>query len=93
MAKKLFKETSLFNDKARQYLALSYRMMTNGQKFQKPEELDEFVTPEEAQEKAVKYTKQLIDKALTELDAGHPDKTAILLLELVLLVVTPISGY
>ena len=36
VAKELFKEKSLFNEKARQYLSFAYRMMTNGQKFQKP---------------------------------------------------------
>ena len=92
VAKELFKEKSLFNEKARQYLSFAYRMMTNGQKFQKPEELDEFVTPDEAQEKAMKYTRNLMDKALAELDAGNPDETAKFLVEFVLMVVTPISG-
>jgi len=45
VAKELFKDDSLFNEKARQYLSFAYRMMTNGQKYQKPEELDVFVTP------------------------------------------------
>lgn len=92
VAKELFKDDSLFNEKARQYLSFAYRMMTNGQKYQSPEELDEFVTPEEAQEKAMKYTKNLVDKALAELDAGNPGETAKFLVELVLMVVTPISG-
>ena len=92
VAKELFKENSLFNEKARQYLSFAYRMVTNGQKFQKPEELDEFVTPDEAQEKAMKYTRNLVDRALAELDAGNPDGAAKLLLEMVLMVVTPISG-
>jgi len=92
VAKKLFKDDSLFNEKARQYLSFAYRMMTNGQKFQKPEELDDFVTPDEAQEKAMKYTRNLVDRALAELDAGNPDETAIFLIELVLMVVTPVSG-
>jgi len=92
VAKELFKEKSLFNEKARQYLSFAYRMMTNGQKFQQPEELDEFVTPDEAQEKAMKYIRNLMDKALTELDAGNPDETAKFLVEMVLMVVTPVSG-
>ena len=36
VAKDLIKNQSLFNDKARQYLSLAYRMITNGQKYQKP---------------------------------------------------------
>jgi geranylgeranyl pyrophosphate synthase len=92
IAKDLIKNESLFNDKARQYLSFAYRMITNGQKYQKPEELDEFVTPQEAQEKALKYSKALVKKALSELDSGHNEDSAKLLLELVLMIVTPISG-
>jgi len=92
VAKELFKDDSLFNEKARQYLSFAYRMMTNGQKFQTPKELDEFVTPDEAQEKAMKYTRNLMDKALLELDAGNPGETAKLLVEFVLMIVTPVSG-
>ncbi len=92
VAKKLFKDDSLFNEKAHQYLSFAYRMMTNGQKYQKPEELDVFVTPDEAQEKAMKYAKNLVKKALSELEDGNPGETAKLLLELVLMIVTPIEG-
>ena len=90
VAKELFKDESLFNEKSRQYLSFAYRMMTNGQKFQTPKELDEFVTPDEAQEKAMKYTRNLMDKALVELDAGNPGVTAKLLVEFVLMIVTPV---
>jgi hypothetical protein len=92
IARDLLKETSLFNDKARQYISLAYRMITNGQKYQRPEELDEFVTPAEAQEKAMNYAKNLIEKSLSELETGHREEAARLLLELVLMVVTPVSG-
>jgi geranylgeranyl pyrophosphate synthase len=92
VAKDLIENTSLFNDKARQYLALAYRMVTNGQKYQKPEELDEFVTPSEAQEKAMNHAKNLVERTLSELESGHKEIAAKLLLELVLLVVIPISG-
>jgi len=92
VAKDLFKKDSLFNDKARQYLSFAYRMMTNGRKYQKPEELDEFVSPAEAQEKAQKYARKLVEKALASLEDGKKEETAKLLLELVLMIVTPISG-
>ncbi|UCE39885.1 MAG: hypothetical protein JSV17_10385 [Candidatus Aminicenantes bacterium] len=92
VAKELIENDSLFNDKARQYLSFAYRMITNGQKFQMPKELDEFVTPSEAQEKAMKYSKNLIAESLSELESGHKQKAARHLLELVLMVVTPISG-
>jgi hypothetical protein len=92
IAKDLIKNDSLFNEKARQYISLAYRMVTNGEKYQRPEELDKFVTPSEAQQKAMKYSKSLIQKSLSELDAGHEERAAKPLLELVLMVITPISG-
>ncbi len=92
VAKDLLKNDSIFNDKARQYLSFAYRMMTNGKKYEKPEELDEFITPAEAEEKARKYAKKLVDEAIIHLEEGNVGKTAKLLLELVLMIVTPISG-
>jgi hypothetical protein len=92
VAKDLIKNDSLFDDKARQYLSFAYRMMTNGKKYEKPKELEEFVTPAELQEKSMKYAKSLVDKALVSLEAGNKAETARLLLELVLMTVTPVSG-
>ena len=92
VAKDIFQKNSIFDDKARQYLSFAYRMMTNGKKFEKPKELEEFVTPAEAQEKAQKYAKKLVDQALTGLEEGNKGVTAKLLLELVLMIVTPVSG-
>jgi hypothetical protein len=92
VAKDLFENSSIFNDKARQYVALAYRMVTEGVKYQKPSELDEFITPAEAQEKALKYAKKLIDDARASTKKGDKGNAAKLILELVLLVVTPLSG-
>lgn len=92
VAKEIFKKESIFDDKARQYLSFAYRMLTDGKKYEKPKELDEFVTPGEAQEKARKYAIELVDKALARLEDGNELETARLLLELVLMIVTPISG-
>lgn len=92
VAKDLFQKESIFDDKARQYLSFAYRMLTNGKKYERPKELDEFVTPGEAQEKARKYASELVDEALASLEDGNELETAKLLLELVLMIVTPISG-
>jgi hypothetical protein len=92
VAKDLFKNSSIFNDKARQYVALAYRMVTEGEKYQKPSELDEFITPAEAQEKATKYAKQLVEDARANVKQGNEGKAAKLILELVLMVITPLSG-
>ncbi len=92
VVKEIFQKESIFDDKARQYLSFAYRMLTNGKRYERPEELDEFVTPGEAQEKARKYAIELVDKALGRLEDGDELETARLLLELVLMIVTPISG-
>jgi hypothetical protein len=92
VTKDLFQKKSMFNEKGRQYLYLVYRQMTNGKKYERPKELDEFVTPAEAQEKSRKYGRGLVDSALAAIDAGKPGEAARLLLELVLMIVTPISG-
>lgn len=92
VAKDLFKNSSIFNDKAHQYVSLAYRMVTEGVKYQKPAELDEFITPSEAREKAMKYAKKLIDDARASVKKGDENDAAKLILELVLLVITPISG-
>ena len=91
-AKDLLQRDSIFNDKARQYLSFAYRMMTNGKKYETPKELEVFVIPTEAQEKAQKYAKKLMDEALAALAKGNKGETARLLLEIVLMVVTPVSG-
>jgi hypothetical protein len=92
VAKDLIKKDSLFNDKARQYLSFAYRQMTNGVKFEPPKELQEFVSPAELQEKILKYMKALVDKALRSLAAGNAAETAKILLEIVLMIMTPVSG-
>lgn len=92
VAKDLFANSSIFNDKAHQYVALAYRMVTEGVKYQEPSELDEFITPAEAREKASKYAKRLIDDARASVNKGDEGSAAKLILELVLLVITPISG-
>jgi hypothetical protein len=92
VAKDLFKNSSIFNEKAHQYLSLAYRMVTGGAKYQKPPELDEFITPAEAQEKALKYAKKLVEDAHTSVRKCNEGNAARLILELVLLIVTPISG-
>lgn len=67
-------------------------MMTNGKKYEQPKEFEEFVTPRELQEKSLKYAKGLVDKALASLAAGNEGEAARLLLELVLMTVTPVLG-
>jgi len=92
VAKELLKNSSIFNAKARQYLSFAYRMMTGGKKYEKPEGLDEFITPAEAREKSQKYAKKLVEEALGHLEDGNVGETAKLLLELVFGIVMPNEG-
>jgi len=92
VAQDLLKNDSIFNDKARQYMSFAYRMLTNGVKFKKPEELDVFVTPEEAAEKGMRYSKSLIENALSALKEDQKEKAAAQLTAFVLMIVTPMDG-
>jgi len=86
------RDLSLFDDKARQYLSFAYRMMTDGRKYEMPAELGEFVTPAELQEKTLRYVDGLVTRSLQALDGGNRQETAALLLEIVLLTITPHPG-
>jgi len=92
VAKELLRKTSLFNDKARQYLSFAHRLLTNGQKYERPKGLDQFVTMEEAQAKSRAYCSTLVSNALAALDDERTSEAATLLLQLVLAVITPVSG-
>lgn len=92
VAQDLLKNDSIFNDKARQYMSFAYRMLTNGVKFKKPEELDVFVTPEEAAEKGMRYSKSLIENTLSALKEDQNEKAAAQLIAFVLMIVTPMDG-
>jgi hypothetical protein len=92
IAKNEFSQKSLFSDKGRQKLAFAYRMLTNGQKYQTPRELDDFVTPDQAMEKARIYAGKLVKRALEDYKAGNHPQSAKKLVELALMIVTPMSG-
>jgi hypothetical protein len=92
VAKDRIRDLSIFDDKARQYLSFAYRMMTEGRKYEMPQELDEFVTAAELQEKTVRYVESVVTQSLQSLEVGDRQKTARLLLEIVLLTITPHPG-
>jgi hypothetical protein len=92
VAKERIEDNSLFDDKARQYLSFAYRMMTEGTKYEMPKELDEFVTPAELQEKILRYVEGLVTQSIEALEGGDRQETARLLLEIVLMTVTPHPG-
>ncbi|MFB0566942.1 MAG: hypothetical protein ACETWK_14850 [Candidatus Aminicenantaceae bacterium] len=84
VAKHEFSKKSFFSEKGHQYLSLAYRLMNNGKKYQLPEEE---IYPIE---RAVEYCKKLVNSAIASLKEGPDGHTTMLLLELVIMVVTPI---
>jgi hypothetical protein len=91
VAKTQFSEQSLFSDKGHQYLSLAYRLVTAGKRWQFPEELTVPYRERDIMEQAKKLAQKLIDSALSELKAGRNEQSVRYLLELVLMVVTPIQ--
>jgi len=92
VAKKMFAERSLFNDKSHQYLGLAYRMVSGGKIWQVPEELTSVYREKDIREQANKLCQHLIDSALAERKAGRDERSVRYLLEFVLLIITPIQA-
>lgn len=92
VAKKMFTERSMFNDKSRQYLGLAYRLVTGGKIWQIPEELTSAYREKDIMAQAKKVCQKLIDSALAERKAGRDEQAVRCLLEFVLMVITPIEA-
>ncbi len=92
VARKLFEETSFFNEKARQYIGLAYRLVAGGAVWQVPEELKSAYRQKDVMEQAREICKKLVETALAERKAGRNEASVRSLLELVLLVITPIQA-
>jgi hypothetical protein len=92
VARDRVRDYSLFDAKARQYVSFAYRMMTNGRRYETPAELSQFVTPAELQEKTLRHIDSLVTQSLRSVDAGHRQDAARILLEIVLLTMTPSPG-
>lgn len=92
VAKKMFTERSMFNDKSRQYLGLAYRLVTGGKIWQIPEELTSAYREKDIMAQAKKVCQKLIDSAQAELKAGRNEHAVRCLLEFVLMVITPIQA-
>ncbi len=86
------RDFTLFDAKARQYTSFSYRMMTNGRRYEIPATFSEFVTPAELQAKLVRHMDSLVTGSLRAFDAGNRQDAARILLEIVLLTMTPSPG-
>jgi len=89
--RKMFDDEVLFSDKGRQYLGLAYKMVSGGKSWQIPEEL-KTLDPRKGIERSREICQNLLDSALAELKAGRNEKAVSLLLEYVILVITPIEA-
>jgi hypothetical protein len=87
-----YKEGALFSDKARQYLGLSYKLVSGGDAWQIPAELKDPATTTKGIERATEICVKLLDSALAERKAGRNEEAVRHLLEFVLLVITPIEA-
>lgn len=81
-----------FNEKGRQYLSLAYRIVNSGKRYQFPEELETFKVEAEFMAKAKKVVEGLFDSAITNYKSGNNEHAVKSLLEVVIMIVTPISG-
>jgi hypothetical protein len=91
-AKKMIVETTLFSDKAHQYLGLAYKLVTGGKAWKIPEELTSAYREADIMAQAMKICQKLIDSALAERKAGRNEQAVRYLLEFVLMVITPIEA-
>ena len=89
--REMFEDEVLFSDKGRQYLGLAYQMVSGGKSWQIPEELKTH-DAKKGIELSVEICQNLLDSALAELKAGRNEKAVRLLLEYVILVITPIEA-
>jgi len=90
--KKMFDDGALFEDKARQYIGLAYKLVSGGKSWQIPEELKAADGVKKGIEKATEICAKLLDSALAERKAGRNEEACRLLLEFVILVITPIEA-
>lgn len=89
--RKMFDDEVLFSDKGRQYLGLAYQMVSGGKTWQIPEEM-KTLDAKKGIERSKEICQNLLDSALAELKAGRNEKAVSLLLEYVILVITPIEA-
>lgn len=90
--KKLLKDGALFSDKVHQYLGLAYRLVTGGKTWRLPQELKGPYREADMMEQARKVGGTLIDSALAERRAGRNEQCVRYLLEVVLMVITPVEA-
>jgi hypothetical protein len=83
---------ALLEDKIRQYLGLSYKLVSGGQAWAVPEELKSTYREAEIMDRAKKICVALLDASLADLKAGRSEAAVRDLVSFVLFVVTPVEA-
>jgi hypothetical protein len=91
-ARTMLLEKELFSDKVRQYIGLSYKLISGGPSWEIPKEITDAAQPKDGIKLATKICLELVDSALVEWKAGRNAAAVIRLLSFVLLVITPIQA-
>ncbi|HSA94872.1 MAG TPA: hypothetical protein VLJ16_02390, partial [Acidobacteriota bacterium] len=90
--RKMFEAGALFEDKARQYLGLAYKLVSGGKIWEVPAEFKATDGVKKGIEKATELCGKLLDSALAERKAGRNVEACRDLLSFVILVITPIEA-
>ena len=90
--RKMFEDGALFEDKARQYLGLAYKLVSGGKTWEVPAELKAADGTNKGIEKAVELCGKLLDSALADRKAGRNVEACRALLDFVILIITPIEA-
>jgi hypothetical protein len=83
---------ALLEDKIRQYLGLSYKLVSGGQAWALPKELESAYREAEIMDRAKKICVAILDDSLSELKAGRREAAVRDLVSFVLFVVTPVEA-
>lgn len=90
--KTMFEDGALFEDKARQYLGLAYKMVSGGKSWEVPEELKSAYREAAIMERAKKICAALLDSSLAEHKAGRHESAVRDLVSFVIFVITPVEA-
>ena len=90
--RKMFEDGALFEDKARQYLGLAYKLVSGGKTWEVPAELKAAYLEADIMARAKKICGALLDSSLAEHKAGRDEAAVRDLLSFVIFVVTPVEA-
>jgi hypothetical protein len=90
--KKMFDDGALFEDKARQYLGLAYKMVSGGKSWEVPAELKSSYREVDIMERGKRICAALLDSALAEHEAGRRESAVRDLISFVIFVITPVEA-